>query len=242
MLAIFWLIVSIAWGANFESRSTTTLSVDLGLDLLADGATSLDNGADINFWIKDQFVDVHDVNYAEIIGDLSMNIVMNDSNVVSLKNSYIGETFTTELYTSATHRWINIQVFAVDSTKIEVYAWDYGNFSLSPKVSHIFTTPTVFTNQNITIKSTIPTEGVYFSEIRVFKYLSTFSSGTYYRYYNILSSIPTNMIKYARISNSSFYLNAHHASPASISISGDESPFDVDMCAIGYKIGAVPGT
>jgi hypothetical protein len=235
-------MIFIAWGADFEARSTSTLSVDLSLDLVSDDASNLDDGADISFWIKDQFVDVHNVYYANIVGDLSMSILMDGSNVVSLKNNYKGEILTTDIYTSATHRWINIQIFIVDSTLIQVLAWDYGNFSLEPKVTHTFTTPAPFTTNDMILKQTSVTEGVLFAEIRVFRYVSTFCSGSYFRNYDIMSTIPANMIKYARISNAEFYLDAHHALPASISISGDQSTFGVDMCAIGYKLSAVAGT
>jgi hypothetical protein len=228
--------------ADFESRSTNSLSVDLSLDLTQDNITNLDGGGEINFWIKDQFVDVHSFEFAVLTGDLSFYIEMDASNQVSLSTLYGGTNMSTVLYTDTTHRWINIEVLTIADTLLDIMAWDYGNFSLEPKLRHKYDTIGPFTNNHLLFRQTGNTEGIYFAEVRAFKYQATFSNGVYYRYYDIIGSIPSNMIKYARVSNSSFYLNAHHTTPASVNISGDQAAFEVNICQTGYKISSTVGT
>ena len=241
-----WFLLTIVYqsmGATFESRSTTTLSVDFELNLSPNSVTDLSEGGDINFWIKDAFIGDHDFQFASLVGEFNLSIAMvSVTNTVTLKSSYLLENFATEIYSSPTHRWINIQIFIKENSKMELFAWDYGNFSLEPKISQIVAVPTTFSNEKLIFKATGNSAGVYFSEIRVFKLKPNFCSGVFFRNYNIINQIPSDMIQYSRFSNGIFYIKSHLTTPESQNISSEVSPFEVNICEKGYKNSGSYGT
>ena len=172
-----------------------------------------------------------------------MSIVHDSStDLKQLKILYNGNTITRDIYTSSTNRWINVQVLARSNQIMEVYAWYIESFTLEPTASFEFHTLAAFTNGTITIKAgtTSPLEGVYFAEMKVFTLDLVNSLGILYRYYNIISEVPSTMIEYFRVTEGSIVQNAHNDTVISVPHSGViEMP--ITFCSKYLKHSATTG-
>ena len=151
-------------------------------------------------------------------GDLELYVKHDATHACSVKSVYNGVTKSTIVYTDATNRWLNVQILAKSNTQMDVFVWDRGNFTLAPKVYHKFADFIPFTNTHFVFHKTSVPQGVLFSELRAFVLSSEISWGVYYRYYKIIDSIPANMIKYTRVSDKKFYLEAHLPNATSIDV------------------------
>ena len=228
--------------ANFEARGTDTLNVDLSLNLTEQSSTAMDNGVDINFWIKDETTDAHDLKIFSAFTQIVLNIVYNDvSHVFSIKTTYNGATKTTDIYTSTTHSWINIELQAKSGTLMDILGWNFGSFSLTPSFYHHYTSPLPISDTTIVFHSTTIPQGALFSEVRAYKLQTNLSPGIFYRQYSLANNIPSSMIKYTKITNGTFFLNAQLANAPSISISPTEA-LSVTIWNVGYRMTADLGT
>ena len=222
--------------AEYEGRGTDTLNVDLVLNLTENSSTALNNGADINFWIKDETTDYHNLLVFSAFSVLKMSVIYNDvSNVFSIKTEYNGETMTTDIYTSTTHYWVNIQLQANSSSLMDLLAWNYGSYMLGPSIDHKYTTFVPFSDTTIRFYSTTAPRGVLFSEVRSYQLQSNFSPGVFYRQYSVINNIPSSLIKYTRITNGTFFLNAQISGAASITVSPVEA-LSVTIWNKGYRM------
>jgi hypothetical protein len=75
----------------------------------------------------------------------------------------------------------------------------------------------------------------------VFAYDSTSSMGIYYRYYNLIAIIPTEMVEYFRVTNGDVVINGHNGTVSSIPWGNTiELPFT--FCNTSEKLSAISGT
>jgi len=132
-------------------------------------------GVDINFWIKDETATVHDSTYALLGDKFELNLRNSGSGKVELFTRYdSSQVQSDEIYTDTTSHWINIQIFAKNNSHVVIYAWDEANLTLEPKVVHQFDSSATLTGSSLNFLNTLNNEGVYFAEVRVFRYDPTF--------------------------------------------------------------------
>jgi hypothetical protein len=216
-----------ALAGSTQARSTHSLFTPISLNLISDHPLNLENGTDINIWIKDQTTDPHEFQFLSVFGQLELSVRYDSSQNTFMKTVYQGTTLISLLYTDSTHHWINIQILAKSASRMEVYYWSEKEFTLEPKIIHVFDPVSNFFDTNMVIMTSTGLPGVNFAEIRAFKLDPNFCSGYTYRYRSIIDSIPSNMIKYSRIENDYFFLDAHIAGSPSASLGGDSLPFPI---------------
>jgi hypothetical protein len=175
-------------------------------------------------------------------GVLSLSMVHNSgTNLQKLKVTYNTTTITQDIYTNAATRWMNIQIQAKPNEIMNVYAYDIETFVLEPAGIFQFTNLGVFTDGNMTLIKPAASLGVYIGETKVFAYDSTSSMGIYYRYYNLIAIIPTEMVEYFRVTNGDVVINGHNGTVSSIPWGNTiELPFT--FCNTSEKLSAISGT
>lgn len=145
------------------------MSTPITLNLISDHPLNLENGTDINFWIKDETDDPHEFEFATVFAQLSLSIRHDSSHNTYMKTVYQGSTLLSLLYTDSTQHWINIQILAISGSRMEVYYWSEKEFSLEPKIIHTFNPVVAFLDTNMVIMNSTGLPGVNFAEVRAFK-------------------------------------------------------------------------
>lgn len=117
---------------------------------------------------------------------------------------------------------------------MDVLIWDMEDFRFEPIGVYKFTNHTVFTDSHMIIHNTSIPQGVLFAELRSYKLNTTFSYGRYYAMQYLGSTLPTQLTKYIRTTNSEFFLNAQITGAPSVTLD-TVVDLDVTLCTTAQK-------
>lgn len=188
--------------ADYEAIASNNYTSNVTISMAFTGSGT-DPGSDSNFWIKLHTTSTFNITIFKLYDKLTVNLV-NDgsSNELKLEGTYEGQTLIGSLYTSATPRWVNIDILMKQSEIVHLYGWAKDYTTLEPSVALKFTSPSTWTTmQAVFVTTTAGSAHFFWGEFKTFRYTASDSWGVYFRNYKLGSPYPANpdMIRYARV-------------------------------------------